>query len=110
MRECLGADTAHACMCVCVRARAPCVCACACHQAERAKWVVDKALEEKKSIVISAKGEAEAATLIGIPSYLSFFHEQGIPFKSADFMIHRFSLALTTLMPVLRRFLVLTRS
>ena len=99
MRECLGADTAHACMC-----------ACACNQAERAKWVVDKALEEKKSIVISAKGEAEAATLIGIPSYLSFHHEQGIPFKSADFMIHRFSLALTTLMPVLRRFLVLTRS
>ena len=48
-RECLGADTAHACMC-----------ACACNQAERAKWVVDKALEEKKSIVISAKGEAEA--------------------------------------------------
>ena len=97
-RECLDADTAHAY-----------ICACACNQAERAKWVVDKALEEKKSIVISAKGEAESATLIGIQSYLSFHHEQGIQCKSADFMIRHFSLALKTLMPVLRRSLVLTR-
>lgn len=33
-------------------------------EAEMAKYVVEKALEEKKSIIISAKGEAEAATLI----------------------------------------------
>mmetsp|Transcript_11328 Transcript_11328/g.17820 ORF Transcript_11328/g.17820 Transcript_11328/m.17820 type:complete len:301 (+) Transcript_11328:94-996(+) len=32
--------------------------------AERSKWVVEKALEEKKSIVIAAQGEAEAAKLI----------------------------------------------
>mmetsp|Transcript_1789 Transcript_1789/g.4220 ORF Transcript_1789/g.4220 Transcript_1789/m.4220 type:complete len:297 (+) Transcript_1789:102-992(+) len=33
--------------------------------AERARWIVEKATEEKKSIIISAQGEAEAATLIG---------------------------------------------
>lgn len=33
-------------------------------EAEMAKWIVDKALEEKKSIIISAAGEAEAAKLI----------------------------------------------
>lgn len=33
-------------------------------EAEMAKWVVDKALEEKKSIIITAAGEAEAAKLI----------------------------------------------
>eukprot|EP00960_Hanusia_phi_P071856 767647-Hanusia_phi.AAC.5 len=32
--------------------------------AERSKWIVEKAIEEKKSIVIAAQGEAEAATLI----------------------------------------------
>mmetsp|Transcript_34429 Transcript_34429/g.71028 ORF Transcript_34429/g.71028 Transcript_34429/m.71028 type:complete len:301 (-) Transcript_34429:86-988(-) len=32
--------------------------------AERSKWVVEKALEEKKSIVIQAQGEAEAARMI----------------------------------------------
>mmetsp|Transcript_24813 Transcript_24813/g.58938 ORF Transcript_24813/g.58938 Transcript_24813/m.58938 type:complete len:301 (-) Transcript_24813:296-1198(-) len=32
--------------------------------AERSKWVVEKALEEKKSIVIQAQGEAEAAKMI----------------------------------------------
>jgi len=34
-------------------------------QAERAKYVVLKALEEKKSIIIKADGEAQAAKLIG---------------------------------------------
>lgn len=34
-------------------------------QAERAKYVVDRALEEKKSVIIRAKGEQEAASLIG---------------------------------------------
>jgi len=33
-------------------------------EAEMAKWIVDKALEEKKSIIITAQGEAEAAKLI----------------------------------------------
>ncbi len=33
-------------------------------EAERSKWVVEKALEEKKSIVIQAQGEAEAAKMI----------------------------------------------
>lgn len=33
--------------------------------AERAKYVVDRALQEKKSIVIKAEGEAQAAKLIG---------------------------------------------
>jgi prohibitin 2 len=32
--------------------------------AERAKWVVEKANEEKKSIIIAAQGEAEAAKMI----------------------------------------------
>jgi prohibitin 2 len=33
-------------------------------EAERAKWIVEKATEEKKSIIIQAQGEAEAAKLI----------------------------------------------
>lgn len=33
--------------------------------AERAKYIVDRALQEKKSIVIKAQGEAQAALLIG---------------------------------------------
>jgi len=33
--------------------------------AERAKYIVDRALQEKKSIVIRAQGEAQSATLIG---------------------------------------------
>eukprot|EP00599_Poterioochromonas_sp_BG-1_P005832 CAMPEP_0173149522 /NCGR_PEP_ID=MMETSP1105-20130129/10377_1 /TAXON_ID=2985 /ORGANISM="Ochromonas sp., Strain BG-1" /LENGTH=271 /DNA_ID=CAMNT_0014064407 /DNA_START=228 /DNA_END=1040 /DNA_ORIENTATION=- len=33
--------------------------------AERAKYIVDRALQEKKSIVIKAQGEAQAAELIG---------------------------------------------
>jgi len=33
-------------------------------EAEMARWIVDKAIEEKKSIIISAQGEAEAAKLI----------------------------------------------
>jgi prohibitin 2 len=33
-------------------------------EAERAKWIVEKANEEKKSIIIQAQGEAEAAKLI----------------------------------------------
>jgi len=33
--------------------------------AERAKYIVDRALQEKKSIIIRAQGEAQAATLIG---------------------------------------------
>uniref|UniRef100_A0A6U4JE51 Prohibitin n=2 Tax=Hemiselmis andersenii TaxID=464988 RepID=A0A6U4JE51_HEMAN len=32
--------------------------------AERAKWIVEKATEEKKSIIIAAQGEAEAAKMI----------------------------------------------
>lgn len=32
---------------------------------ERAKYIVDKAIQEKKSIVIRAQGEAQAANLIG---------------------------------------------
>lgn len=32
--------------------------------AERSKWIVEKANEEKKSIIIAAQGEAEAAKLI----------------------------------------------
>lgn len=34
-------------------------------EAERAKFVVDKALEEKKSIMIKAQGDAKAAEMIG---------------------------------------------
>lgn len=34
-------------------------------EAERAKFIVDKALQEKKSTVIKAEGEAKSATLIG---------------------------------------------
>lgn len=34
-------------------------------QAERARYVVQKALEEKKSVIIKAQGEQEAAKLIG---------------------------------------------
>lgn len=34
-------------------------------EAERAKYIVDKALQEKKSIVIKAQGEAKAAELVG---------------------------------------------
>jgi hypothetical protein len=33
--------------------------------AERAKYIVDRALQEKKSIIIRAQGEAQSATLIG---------------------------------------------
>jgi prohibitin 2 len=33
--------------------------------AERAKYIVDRALQEKKSIIIKAQGEAQAAQLIG---------------------------------------------
>lgn len=33
--------------------------------AERAKYIVERALQEKKSIVIKAQGEAQAAQLIG---------------------------------------------
>lgn len=33
--------------------------------AERAKYIVDKALQEKKSIIIKAEGEAKAAELVG---------------------------------------------
>ncbi len=38
--------------------------------AERAKYIVDRALQEKKSIVIKAQGEAQAAELIGTVSLL----------------------------------------
>jgi prohibitin 2 len=34
-------------------------------EAERAKYIVDKAIQEKKSIVIRAAGEAQSAELIG---------------------------------------------
>jgi prohibitin 2 len=34
-------------------------------ESQRAKYIVDKALMEKKSIVIKSKGEAESAKLIG---------------------------------------------
>lgn len=33
--------------------------------AERAKWIVERAIQEKKSIVIKAEGEAKSAELIG---------------------------------------------
>ncbi len=33
--------------------------------AERAKYIVDRAIQEKKSIIIKAQGEAQAAQLIG---------------------------------------------
>jgi len=34
-------------------------------EAERAKYIVDRAIQEKKSIIIRAQGEAQAASLIG---------------------------------------------
>merc|ERR1719465_389069 len=34
-------------------------------EAERARFIVDKALQEKKSVVIKAQGEAQSAKLIG---------------------------------------------
>lgn len=34
-------------------------------EAERARFIVDKAVQEKKSMVIKAEGEAKSATLIG---------------------------------------------
>merc|ERR1719453_2544307 len=44
-------------------------------EAERARFIVDKALQEKKSVVIKAQGEAQSARLIGAairdnPGYL----------------------------------------
>merc|ERR1719321_542020 len=33
--------------------------------AERARFIVDKAIQEKKSVVIKAQGEAQSASLIG---------------------------------------------
>ena len=33
--------------------------------AERAKYIVDKAIQEKRTIVVKAEGEAESARLIG---------------------------------------------
>lgn len=35
-------------------------------EAERAKYIVERAIQEKKSIIIRAEGEAQAATLIGM--------------------------------------------
>jgi prohibitin 2 len=34
-------------------------------EAERAKFIVERALQEKESAIIKARGEAESATLIG---------------------------------------------
>jgi hypothetical protein len=34
-------------------------------EAERARFIVDKALQEKKSVIIKAQGEAQSAKLIG---------------------------------------------
>ena len=34
-------------------------------EAERARFVVDKAIQEKRSVIIRAEGEAKSATLIG---------------------------------------------
>ena len=34
-------------------------------EAERARFIVDKAMQEKKSVVIKAQGEAQSARLIG---------------------------------------------
>ena len=34
-------------------------------EAERARYVVEKALQEKKSIIVKAQGEAKAAELVG---------------------------------------------
>ncbi len=34
--------------------------------AERSKYVVDKAIQEKKTIIIKAEGEAQSAELIGM--------------------------------------------
>ena len=40
-------------------------------EAERAKYIVERALQEKKSIIIKAEGEAQAAKLIGnVSEYL----------------------------------------
>lgn len=44
-------------------------------QAERAKYIVEKALQDKRSVIIKAQGEARAAELIGqamakSPAYL----------------------------------------
>lgn len=42
-------------------------------EAERAKYIVERALQEKKSIIIKAEGEAQAAKLIGnVSEYLEF--------------------------------------
>jgi prohibitin 2 len=38
-------------------------------ESERAKYIVDRALQEKKSIVIKAEGEARSAILIGNVGY-----------------------------------------
>ena len=34
-------------------------------QAERARWVVEKAKEQKKTIILKAQGEQQAAKMIG---------------------------------------------
>ncbi len=34
-------------------------------EAERARYVVEKAIQEKKSIIVKAEGEAESARLVG---------------------------------------------
>lgn len=51
-------------------------------EAERAKYVVDRAYQEKKSIVIKAEGEAQSAQLIGnvrdsvnVYTILNLFHQ-----------------------------------
>jgi prohibitin 2 len=49
-------------------------------EAERAKYIVEKAKQEKRKIVIKAEGEAKSAELLGNVSFiacffLDFFHE-----------------------------------
>jgi regulator of protease activity HflC (stomatin/prohibitin superfamily) len=47
-----------------------------------ARWIVDKAIEEKKSIIISAQGEAEAAKLIADAVSLHAPYAWGLGFRA----------------------------
>lgn len=48
-------------------------------EAERAKYIVERAVQEKKKIVIKAEGEAAAATLIGQVSWHTHHHYRRHP-------------------------------
>ena len=61
--------------------------------AERAKYIVDKALQEKKSIIIKAQGEAKAAELVG---KVTIIHFKNFFFTFLSYLFYLFSINLST--------------